>query len=61
MEKIIPHNKNKNKQIAKIDFNMHNLKVKFDGLKAINEQNVILDNYEILFNILRYNLKLNLD
>ena len=57
----IQHNKIKNKQIKKKNVECDNLNELLDEIKKIKENNSVLVNYEILFNILKNNLKLKLE
>jgi hypothetical protein len=57
----IPHNKDINKRINMKNVECNNLKEIFDEIIKINENNSVLVNYEILFNILKNNLKLKLE
>ena len=57
----IPHIKDTTHEIVIKDINNYNLQKIFKAIKGINEQNSVLHNYEILFNILRDDLKLNLE
>ena len=55
---LIPHDKNKNQKIKKINFDAYNLPEIFEAIKSIKEQKNILVSYEILVNILNNNFSL---
>ena len=55
---LIPHDKSKNKNIKKKNFEVYNLQEIFECIKNIKEQNNVLVNYEILVDILNNNFKL---
>ena len=56
----VPHDKDNDHKIIQSDIKCNNLEGIFNSIKAINEKNSILDNYEILYDIIKNKLRLDL-